>query len=63
MGAEADVCLGIPFNDTNWRLAIAEYGQSILGDKLVGMQAGNEPDLYQRCVFFLNRVFLVLIML
>ncbi|KXN83267.1 hypothetical protein AN958_01638 [Leucoagaricus sp. SymC.cos] len=39
---------GIPFNDTNWRLQIAEYGQAILGDKLVGMQAGNEPDLYQR---------------
>ncbi|EKM76173.1 hypothetical protein AGABI1DRAFT_115938 [Agaricus bisporus var. burnettii JB137-S8] len=40
--------LGIPFNDTNWRLAIAEYGQAILGDRLVGLQAGNEPDLYER---------------
>ncbi|KAF9449694.1 glycoside hydrolase family 79 protein [Macrolepiota fuliginosa MF-IS2] len=40
--------LGIPFNDTNWRLAIAEYGEAILGDKLIGMQAGNEPDLYDR---------------
>ncbi|TFK36155.1 glycoside hydrolase family 79 protein [Crucibulum laeve] len=39
--------LGIPFNDTaNWRLAIAERGQTILGDNLLGLQAGNEPDLY-----------------
>ncbi|KAF5347313.1 hypothetical protein D9756_009931 [Leucocoprinus leucothites] len=40
--------IGIPFNDTNWRLQIAENGQRILGDKLVGMQVGNEPDLYAR---------------
>jgi len=39
---------GIPFNDTNWRLQIAEQAQSILGDKLIGMQVGNEPDLYAR---------------
>ncbi|KAJ3981054.1 glycoside hydrolase family 79 protein [Lentinula detonsa] len=38
--------LGIPFNDTNWRLAIAEQGQQILGDYLLGLQAANEPDLY-----------------
>ncbi|KAK0192511.1 glycoside hydrolase family 79 protein [Armillaria mellea] len=39
--------LGIPFNDTsNWRFAIAEYGESVLGDKLLGLQAANEPDLY-----------------
>lgn len=38
--------LGIPFNDTNWRLEIAEYGQQILGDNLLGLQAGNEPDFY-----------------
>ena len=38
---------GIPFNDSvNWRLEIAEYGQEILGENLIGMQAGNEPDLY-----------------
>ncbi|KAF9051566.1 glycoside hydrolase family 79 protein [Panaeolus papilionaceus] len=41
--------LGIPFNDTQeWRLAIAEHGQAILGDNLLGLQAGNEPDLYER---------------
>jgi hypothetical protein len=40
--------MGIPFNDTNWRLQIAEYGQAVLGDYLVGLQAGNEPDLYER---------------
>lgn len=39
--------LGIPFNDTsNFRLAIAEQGQRILGNHLVGLQVGNEPDLY-----------------
>ncbi|KIM41887.1 glycoside hydrolase family 79 protein [Hebeloma cylindrosporum] len=39
--------LGIPFNDTsNFRLGIAEQGQQILGDYLIGLQVGNEPDLY-----------------
>ncbi|KAG6857115.1 hypothetical protein H0H87_009242 [Tephrocybe sp. NHM501043] len=38
--------MGIPFNDTNWRLVIAEKAQSILGDHLIGLQAGNEPDYY-----------------
>ncbi len=38
---------GIPFNDTtNWRFQIAELGESILGDRLLGFQAANEPDLY-----------------
>jgi hypothetical protein len=38
--------LGIPFNDSvDWRLVIAEKGQQILGDNLLGLQAGNEPDL------------------
>jgi hypothetical protein len=39
--------LGVPFNDTsNFRLAIVEQGQQILGDYLIGLQVGNEPDLY-----------------
>jgi hypothetical protein len=39
--------LGLPFNDTtNLRLGIAELGQAFLGDNLLGLQAGNEPDLY-----------------
>lgn len=39
--------LGIPFNDTsNLRLAIAEQGEQILGSNLIGLQVGNEPDLY-----------------
>ncbi|EEB97859.1 hypothetical protein MPER_02732, partial [Moniliophthora perniciosa FA553] len=42
--------LGIPMNDTNTgspiRLEIAEYSQQVLGDRLLGLQAGNEPDLY-----------------
>lgn len=41
--------LGVPLNDTsNLRLAIAEYGERILGDNLLGLQVGNEPDLYAR---------------
>ncbi|KAG9217951.1 glycoside hydrolase family 79 protein [Pleurotus ostreatus PC15] len=40
--------LGIPFNDTNFDLRISEYGQAILGDNLLALQAGNEPDLYAR---------------
>jgi hypothetical protein len=39
---------GIPFNQTDWRLGIAEEAQNILGDNLLGLQAGNEPDFYQR---------------
>ncbi|KZT21347.1 glycoside hydrolase family 79 protein [Neolentinus lepideus HHB14362 ss-1] len=39
--------LGVPFNDSsNWRLQIAEVGDSVLGDNLLGLQAANEPDLY-----------------
>ncbi|KAF8624071.1 hypothetical protein AX15_006082 [Amanita polypyramis BW_CC] len=39
--------LGIPFNKTNpFQLDIAEKGQAILGDRLIGLQAGNEPDFY-----------------
>ncbi|KAJ7649955.1 glycoside hydrolase family 79 protein [Roridomyces roridus] len=39
--------LGIPLNDTsNLRLQIAEAAESILGDKLIGFQVGNEPDEY-----------------
>ncbi|KAH9476922.1 Beta-glucuronidase [Psilocybe cubensis] len=39
--------LGVPFNDTaHPRLAIVEQGHAILGDYLIGLQLGNEPDLY-----------------
>lgn len=39
--------LGIPLNDSaNLRMGIAEVGEAILGDKLIGFQVGNEPDLY-----------------
>lgn len=27
-------------------MQIAEVGQAVLGDKLIGLQVGNEPDLY-----------------
>ena len=41
--------LGIPLNDTSdLHLEIAEYGQAILGDSLICLQVGNEPDLYLR---------------
>ncbi|EJD02698.1 uncharacterized protein FOMMEDRAFT_140601 [Fomitiporia mediterranea MF3/22] len=39
--------LGVPFNDTqNPRLLMGELGEKILGDNLLGLQLGNEPDLY-----------------
>ncbi|KIL64296.1 glycoside hydrolase family 79 protein, partial [Amanita muscaria Koide BX008] len=39
--------LGIPFNNSNpYNLDIVHYGQSILGENLIGLQAGNEPDFY-----------------
>ncbi|KAG6827198.1 hypothetical protein H0H92_012825 [Tricholoma furcatifolium] len=42
--------VGVPFliNDTTTRLAITQYAYELLGDKLMGIQIGNEPDLYQR---------------
>ncbi|KAJ6514298.1 glycoside hydrolase family 79 protein [Mycena vitilis] len=41
--------IGVPFNDTsNFRFEIVEYSNAILGDNLIGMQVGNEPDLYAR---------------
>lgn len=39
--------LGIPFQDTSpFALEILEQGQAILGDNLLAIQAGNEPDLF-----------------
>ncbi|KAJ7588772.1 hypothetical protein C8J56DRAFT_889536 [Mycena floridula] len=39
--------MGAPFNDTsNLKLQIMEHGQAILGDYLLGMQVGNELDLF-----------------
>ncbi|KAJ7640830.1 glycoside hydrolase family 79 protein [Mycena polygramma] len=39
--------IGVPFNDTSdFRLQIVEFGEAILGDHLLGVQVGNEPDLY-----------------
>ena len=44
--------LGVPMNDTSHlRLQIAEYGEAILGDNLLGFQVGNEPDLYGKDQF------------
>jgi hypothetical protein len=38
---------GVPFDDSvNWRLDVVQRGQQILGDRILGFQAGNEPDLY-----------------
>ena len=38
---------GIPFNDTLFiRPEIAELSEAVLGDNLLGLQLGNEPDLY-----------------
>lgn len=39
--------IGVPFNDTSdFRLEIVEFSEAILGDNLLGVQVGNEPDLY-----------------
>ena len=39
--------LGILFNDTsNLQFQIAEVGEAVLGKHLIGLQAGNKPDLY-----------------
>ncbi|KAF7344500.1 hypothetical protein MSAN_01931900 [Mycena sanguinolenta] len=39
--------IGVPFNDTSdFRFQIVEYSEAILGDNLIGIQVGNEPDLY-----------------
>lgn len=41
--------LGLPFNQTEtFDLNIGMLGQEILGDNLVALQSGNEPDLYGR---------------
>jgi hypothetical protein len=33
-------------------MGIAEVGEAVLGDKLIGFQVGNEPDLYSAYVLF-----------
>ncbi|KAI0052506.1 glycoside hydrolase family 79 protein [Auriscalpium vulgare] len=39
--------LGVPFfNTTPFALEIVEQAQTIIGDRMLGFQAGNEPDLY-----------------
>jgi hypothetical protein len=38
---------GIPFFDPpEFNLNISNYGEAILGEYLIGLQVGNEPDLY-----------------
>lgn len=40
--------IGVPFADpNNFNLDIVLHGQEILGDYLIALQVGNEPDLYQ----------------
>jgi hypothetical protein len=47
-----DFCPGLPFNDSqNLRLEIGENGENILGSHLLGLQLGNEPDLYARYTY------------
>ncbi|KAI0087559.1 hypothetical protein BDY19DRAFT_236771 [Irpex rosettiformis] len=44
-----DWFLGVPFNDTqNMHMDIVERGERILGERVLGFQVGNEPDLYAR---------------
>lgn len=45
----AEWFFGVPFNDTtNPRTLVGEIAQKVLGDKLIGLQLGNEPDLYHQ---------------
>jgi hypothetical protein len=40
---------GIPFfTTTPFNLDLASASQEILGDRLISLQAGNEPDLYDQ---------------
>jgi len=49
-------------NDTSHlRLQIAEVGEAILGDNLLGLQVGNEPDLYGRYASTLTVIFSLVI--
>jgi hypothetical protein len=46
-GVTLTISPGIPLNDTqHLRLKIAEIAEQVLGNKLLGLQAGNEPDQY-----------------
>ncbi|TFK99939.1 hypothetical protein BDV98DRAFT_623195 [Pterulicium gracile] len=38
--------LGIPFTNVDFNMDIVQAGVDILGDNLIGLQAGNEPDFY-----------------
>lgn len=41
--------LGLPFNDTtNFRTAVAELGSEVLGDRLIGLQAGVRQRPFRR---------------
>ncbi|KAG8743857.1 hypothetical protein FRC10_011325 [Ceratobasidium sp. 414] len=42
----AEWYVGLPFLNTTYIPAIAQAAQDILGTNLVGMQLGNEPDVY-----------------
>jgi hypothetical protein len=54
---------GIPFNDSvNWRLTIAEESEQILGNNLLGLQAGNEPDFYVEYVLVMSPQFFICIL-
>ena len=48
---DVDWFLGVPFlreGGGDFELDIVGVGESVLGQRLVGVQAGNEPDLYAR---------------
>jgi hypothetical protein len=51
---------GIPFYDPgHLQLQIADLGAQILGDHLIGLQVGNEPDLYSAYVLLELDIFFV----
>jgi hypothetical protein len=44
-------------NTRNLWLEIAQLGEAILGDNLIGFQVGNEPDLYGWYVHVTTKLF------
>ncbi|KEP51984.1 putative glycoside hydrolase family 79 protein [Rhizoctonia solani 123E] len=43
---QAEWYIGLPFLNTTYIPAVAQAAQDILGSNLVGLQLGNEPDVY-----------------
>ena len=56
-----DWYIGVPFNTSSPRLGIGESSTRILGKRLLGIQVGNEPDLYASVRIFYPKFFAFLL--